>query len=340
MNPISNWRTRRSVGAGVLALFLGAGVASAQAQPQQQDRTLDERQVRELVERALPSWDERVLEAKDGADWSARLSPELILRAVGDKPLAAKGQAGARRIVDGDRVLRLYGERGKLRYVHRGRAWKVEQGERKNVERKVAEDAVRGAVGRLGLPADELATTKVAAQIAQGASTKRPTERQRFEMYQVVSLARRVNGLPVYGSKARAAVTHAGEVQRLQVDWPAFRMPRGLAVRAKEAVIADAVKQIYVQQPRGDAQVKAYLAYAPADLLRARRSIEPVAGVEKAAPAEARGDDETSHRHRQPPKFASAAVRKEPVRFVPVLVISVLSLPTPYQVIVPVAAPR
>jgi hypothetical protein len=47
-----------------------------------------------------------------------------------------------------------------------------------------------------------------------------------------------------------------------------------------------------------------------------------------------------SHHHAEPPYFRSSELRKELVRFVPAVVISVLSLPTPYQVVVPIAEAR
>lgn len=334
MNPIGMRPRARAVGAGALVVgLLGAGGAPAA------ERLLDRQRIRALVEKSLPTWDKRVLEVKEGRDWSGDASIAKVLEAVQDKPFAGPPRPGERRLADEGRVARLYGERGKLRYASRERAWKVDQISKPPIDPKAAGDVARKALGSLGLPENEFGELRVAAQIGQGASTKRPEDKQRFQMYQVVSLGRRVNDIPVYGSKARAAIANSGSIQRLQVDWPAFRVPSGLALRSKDEVVAQAVREISAQQPREDTQINAYLAYAPTEITRPYRPKRPTTTEEKPGPDQGR-DDETTHRHDKPPRFRSAEPRKEPVRFVPVVVVSVLSLPTPYQLIVPVTTAR
>jgi len=317
------------LGAAALA---GAGCGQEPAptvEAQQQAVNID--QLTTLINQVLPAWDARVLAAKDGVNWSADLGYDGLFAAVGDKPILAS--AGAGRLSDGTRVARLDAIGGRARYVSRERAWTLDRAGVPFGDDSVALSAVRRALDGLHVPAGELGRVRLDTQTAEVAPDGE-ADGKLFDVYKLVSWSRLVNGLPVQGSRAVAAVTQDGSVQRLLVSWPPFTMPPGMTVRSRDVVVAELVKAIARQTVPTDARtVTARLAYVPERYLGT---------TPRDLPSD--GDLQTpSDDNDKPSGDPSYPTRKRLtgriVRHVPAVIVSVNAGETPYQLAAAVAAP-
>jgi hypothetical protein len=251
-----------------------------------------------MVEQALPEWGPEVLQAPDDdSRWAQDVSFEKILAVLGDQdPLPQGLPEGALQVREADRSIRLDPPQGKFRYVNRKRAWNFDRDFRKPAFDPVkAHDRVLAVARELGAPVLQITDVRVDTQMGAGAPAGAVRVADTFQMYRLVLLARQVGELTVFGSELRAALSHEGLVERMQVSWPAFSLARGLALRERRDVVNDAVRRILDQDPRRDTKVRARLVYTPQE-------------------------DERKVLH-----------------FLPAVQIAVLSLPTPYFVVVPVA---
>jgi hypothetical protein len=259
---------------------------------------LDRERVQRMVQRALPAWGEEVLEVPaDPNRWAEDVTFDKLLGVLGDKdPLPQGLPEGSLLVRDADRAIRLEPAQGKFRYVNRKRAWSFERDSRKHaVDPAKAQQMVLAVARELGAPLPQILDSRAETQMGAGAIAGAPRASEAFEMYRLVLLSRQVGELTVYGSSLRAALSHDGQIERMQVSWPAFSLAPGLRLRPRGAVVSDAVKRILDQNPGRDTRVRARLVYAPEE-------------------------DE-----------------RKAVRFLPAVQVAVLSLPTPYFVIVPVA---
>jgi hypothetical protein len=260
---VSHIRLIRAASGFVIVIFLVAASASGQAAAQ----ASAERSLRATVEKVIPRWDESMLRVGDKPDWSGKMSFDRVFQAMKDTAVKAERiPEGAERIQDESRSARVDARAGKIRYVSRPRAWSFERDAKKpSIGADKAVAAAEEALRSLDLPSDEQDKPETTTQIAGGAPVGAKEIQDRYEMYQVVTVRRKINQLPVYGSQARVAVNNGGEVQRAMVKWPAFRLGAGLVLRKRPAVVDEAVQQILRQSPRPDLKMQAYLAYAPRD---------------------------------------------------------------------------
>lgn len=307
-------------------------------------KSIDETAVSQELEQRLPKWSHEIVSPRDGARWSAKLSFEAVTNAVGDEPLKGDVPRGAMRIVEGDRVLRLIPQVGKVRYVHRGRKWKPGQSAMQVDDRQAMAIVSKALVG-LGVPRMEMANAWVDTQMGVDSGIVGPVDSHNHEMYRLVTVSRKIGGLPVLGSRARVAVNGSGAIQRLRLNWAPFHLPPGLESRAREAVLTDLKAHIMRQNPkefpniRGDDQTQfqtlnVYLAYAPMEMTRRYRSKASGDDSETIGPQQMDDDNKTPD---GPVSFQLVRKGMQAVRYVPVAVASVYAAPTPYQVIVPLA---
>ncbi|HET8934752.1 MAG TPA: hypothetical protein VFN67_14985 [Polyangiales bacterium] len=315
----------------VIACIFYAAHASAQ------DRKLSEKDVVAILDKSLPTWDRSVLDVKDGPDWSAQLNFNSVLKALGEGALRAPVNTGDRRIVDGQRVLRLTQEQGRVRFVERSRTWNPAQTATNPVDPKVAMTLALGILERLGVPRAELVAPRVDLQLGLDEDMRRPTDRKKHTKYSLVSVQRNIGKLEVYGSRARIAITNAGSVQRLRLSWPAFRMAKDLTLRQRDAILKEAVATIMRQSatPISDnGFIQARLAYVPETATLPylpHESREEVPSTQDTRPD---ADDDLSKLG--PEQFRSARA-VEPVHYLPAVVIAVSAAPTPYELLIPVA---
>lgn len=327
----------------------GSLYKAAQDKPDKQDQELprmSERQVAAEVQKALPKWDESILSATDGKRWSAGIRPDAVLKAVNGSPLKTPAATNARRIVDGERVLRIIPEVGEVRYVNNSLNWSPNRSA-KLVDNETALQIVNKAFDGLGMPRPEFDKPSVDTQAGRDGSTKSPADSKTYEMYRLVTVNRRIRDLPVLGSRARVAVAGRGSIQRLRVDWPAFTLRQGLSLRQRDIVAKEIVSLIMKQGPvslvgvRGSDLTKfvsVELAYAPQEMTWPDRGTPADKDTEKLlneylAP---KPDADDSKKER-PVQFASLNKPVSRTMYVPVLLVTVAASPTPYQLVIPLA---
>ena len=287
---------------GGITLVPGSAFAQRPTQPPQppqshrERRPLNQKQILDRVEKSLPGYDARFLRVQNGPDWMAKVDFLRIFQAVGDEPIQRETPPeGAKKYVDADHSLRLDVDKGDLSYVNRARGWNFERhASTKAFDRMRSSALVLGAVQSLDLPKEEIGELKIRTQVGGGGRVGAQRMERQFEMYRLAILDRKINGLPVIGSKLLAAVSNEGQIQRLHAAWPQFRLVDRLRLRERNEVVEQAVNEILDQEPGADTEIRATLGYAP-------------------------------------------QTGEKGVTYVPAVVLSVLSLPTPYQVVVPVA---
>jgi len=288
-----------------LAPFLILSLAVCLITTAQELTVADSERVLESLEEALPDWGERVLQVADGREWIEQLDFESVLKAVGEEKILIEDvPKEARRLEDKGVLVQLDRVQGKLRFASQERAWSFESEEAHYaVDETTAAAVVLDTLHDLWVPEEELGQLYFATQIVEGGPLEEEEAVEQFEMYRVVSIPRWVGDLPVVTSEIRAAVNNEGLLQRLKVDFPAFKLFRELKLRDREEVMHEALIAIMENDPAEDFQISAYLAYASL------------------------------------PLFAEAGNEDMPIYHFPVVVISVLSNPTPYQIIVAIARP-
>lgn len=307
---------------------------------------MSESQVAAEVQKALPPWDESILSASEGKRWSASIRPDAVLKAVNDSPLKTRAATNARRIVDGERVLRVISELGEVRYVNNSLNWSPDRPE-KLVDNETALQIVNKAFDGLGMPRPEFDKPRVDTQAGRDASTTSPADSAKFEMYRLVTVNRRIRDLPVLGSRARVAVAGSGSIQRLRVKWPPFIMREGLRLRQRDVVAKEIVRLIMKQDPvslvgvRGSDLTKfvsARLAYAPQEMTRTYRRTPADKNTEKLLDESSSPQpDSDDIKNDRPVQFASLGKPVSTPVYVPVLLVSVAAGPTPYQIVIPLA---
>jgi len=333
----------------VTAAVGGSLYRAAQDKPDQQLPRMSERQVTAEVQKALPKWDESILSATDGKPWSARIRPDAVLKAVNASPLKTPAVTNARRIVDGERVLRVIPELGEVRYVNNSLNWSPDRRE-KLVDNGTALQIVNKAFDGLGMPRPEFDKPRVDTQAGHDASTTSPADSATFEMYRLVTVNRRIRDLPVLGSRARVAIAGSGSIQRLRVKWPPFTMRAGLRLRPRDVVAREIVSLIMQQDPislvgvRGSDLTKfvsARLAYAPQEMTRTYRRTPADQDTEKQLnESSAPQLDSDDIKKDRPVQFMSLSKPVSPPVYVPVLLVTVAASPTPYQIVIPLAEGR
>lgn len=324
----------------------GSFCRAAEDEPEQKMARMSESQVAAEVQKALPKWDKDILSASDGQRWSARIQYDAVLKAVNDSPLKEPAAKNARRIVDGERVLRLIPELGTVRYVNNSLNWNPDRTE-KLVDNETALRIANKALDGLGMLRPEFGKPRVDTQGGRDASNTSPADSTTFEMYRLITVNRRIRDLPVLGSRARIAIAGSGGIQRLRVNWPPFTLKKGLRLRQPDVVAKKVVSLIMKQDPvslvglRGSDLTKfvsATLAYAPQEMARPYRPKPADNDTEKPLDeSSAPKPDSDDARKDRPVQFASLAKPVSPVVYLPVLLITVAASPTPYQIVMPVA---
>ncbi len=331
----------------LVTVSVGGSVCRAEEDaPDEELPRVSQSQVAAEVQKALPKWDKGILSAANGERWSARVQVDAVLKAVNDSPLKAPAAKNARRIVDGERVLRVIPELGTVRYVNNSLNWSPDRTE-KLVDNETSLQIANKAFYGLGMPRTEFDKPRVDTQGGHDASNTSPADSATFEMYRLVTVNRRIRDLPVLGSRARVAIAGSGSIQRLRVNWPPFTLRKGLRLRQPDVVAKEVVRLIMKQDPvslvgvRGSDLTKfvsATLAYAPQEMTRPYRQKPAGKDTEKSLDESSLPQpDSDDARKDSPVQFASAAKPVSPVVYLPVVLVTVAASPTPYQIVMPVA---
>ena len=241
--------------------------AAADSEPAP-SKPADRERLTQLVKQALPSWDEKVLQAPKTENWAADLTPRRVAEALEDSDLLAvikEAPNGVEIFRTKGSVLRFDAEKGQLRYVNRARSVDATGDLGKLPENAKAEEIALGTLTSLGLPRREFVDFSVATQIAGGAPVDSREMQVKAEIYRLVTVPRRVGDLPVFVSRARAAVTPEGQIQRLRVNWPPLTLQPDMRLVEADDVVARAVDLLMDHNASEKVQLRAQLGYLPTD---------------------------------------------------------------------------
>jgi hypothetical protein len=124
---------------------------------------------------------------------------------------------------------------------------------------------VEGAIDVLGVPAAERSPARVDTLGGQdyqaGSTTRIPYSTLELERW--VTYERKVNGFRVEESLVRGAVSNHGQIARLHVRWPQFRLRSGLTLRPRQDVVAELAARIQQDEFGAAVNLEIELAYAP-----------------------------------------------------------------------------
>lgn len=244
-------RTIRNFAALALSVFAAAAVSAQETSCDAQARM-----VLEAIPASVgsPSAMERLLRPTVDAQLSATFDPARAADMVRDSlaPDARctayrKGEAGYDCRYNGaGSVLKIEMDRGRVAYLNRTRS------ERKGEARISEADAIalaRQAAEAVGMPLRELGTRADVRTLRLTAASEEGTvitgEAMGSEVH--VRYQRRIGDVPVAFSRFHAAIDARGEIARMHVRWPDFRLAPGLSAAntaSREQVVAQVLDQV------------------------------------------------------------------------------------------------
>jgi hypothetical protein len=225
------------------------------------------------VDRALPAFDDSILAVSDGPDWMAGLSVGDVATAVGDTEPTRVFEDGPKTEAvdpDGTKVVKLDTERGRVRYASLARQFDWASSPHTAWDPALSQTMVLDVVDALSVPGAEIDLTgdccRVDTVLGTGlnGSGSAPEAMTTHDVEQMVTIRRTINGLAVYESMVRAAVSNDGEIARLLVKWPRFQFPEDLSLRTRQEVADDIVDHLMTVESGTPVDLVIYLAYMPA----------------------------------------------------------------------------
>ena len=187
-----------------------------------------------LANGELPAYDASILASASGPDWLASHDAVSLARVLDGLPpetVEATGPETVARSTTGSMV-RFDREKGSMRFVSQERQFDFDSFPHEAVPAEDAKTAVLSLARSLGLPRGEFEDPLTGLCLACRVDTlKGATFRTEdasglpesvIDVERIVTVERRVNGLPVIGSRMRASISNEGEVARTLIRWPDF----------------------------------------------------------------------------------------------------------------------
>ncbi len=255
------------------------------------------KEVKALVSKALPKWDASILETKQGEDWTVRLSFAHIAKAMGDKPIRAQKLP--------DIAQKVSDEGRSIRF-------KPDMGSLRYINRTRAWNHEKHAETKA-------IDTREASSIAQKAMNNLGIPQEERGKIRVDTQ------IAAGGPVGKEEIIDQFEMYRI-VSIP--RMVNRLPVYDSGARAAIS----------NDAQIQRFQLAWPAFRMDPQLTLRPRRDVIKQVAREMMAQDlEKGAKVHATLAYTPRAHDDEAVVYVPAVVISVYSKPTPYQVVVPVA---
>ena len=254
--------------------LLGAAPAAAQVRTLEDDTDAPkpppagavQKLVREKLSAGLPAFDKRILTPYETPSaWEDNLSHGHLISLLGETPFAWEGRATpppeADRLQDEAKVMRIRRADGAFRYHSRKRVFQDEyKGKAVPSEERVA-GQMGDLLAKLAFPLSEGGKPEVKTQeVAVSGADNRIVET--YHSYAWFQLRRSVAGLPVEGSTVRAAVNHRGEIQRLKIAWPHFKLRADARLMDRATVLELAAQKIFAHDPTEKLALSSRLVYA------------------------------------------------------------------------------
>ena len=206
-------------------------------------------ELKALIEKALPQYDESLLKPYSGRDPISALSFSRLANALQDK-IGLEAPEEVTDIDDGIRALSIDTEKSKIGYVNRDRSWNFDKdANTRAIPADQAQKQVLSILNDLGFDSREMAKPFITKQMAAGAKAGEDKPSKTMEVYRYVIVPRSLNGLPVSQSDVRVAINNYGEVQRISAEWPQLTLREGQRLRDREEVINDLLLEVSEQDP-------------------------------------------------------------------------------------------
>jgi hypothetical protein len=222
--------------------------------------------VREQLARNLPGYDKGVLTSYETPNaWEDNLSHTYLNSLLNETPFDWEGRATpppeADRLQDENKVMRIRRADGAFRYHSRKRVFSPEFKGKAVPSAERVTGQMAELLSKLAFPTSEGGKPVVKTQevAVSGADNKIA---ETYHSYAWFNLGRTVAGLPVEGSTVRAAVNHRGEIQRLKVAWPHFKVRSNARLLSRENVAELAANKIFAHDPTERLQLAARMVYA------------------------------------------------------------------------------
>ncbi len=222
-----------------------------------------------IIDPVLPKFGRDVLKASEQPEWFPTDNVALVGLATADRTpmnLVSRGDVVRAEDALGDAFIEMEAGEGRIRYANRTRQFNWIDSPHVAIPQHQATAAVQFAASKLGIPAAEMTpatgdetVTIMGADFDASDPTGDP--HSIFEVEQMCTLTRTVNGLPVIGSQVRASVSNDGQIARLAATWPRFRVPAGLTLRTRAAVVAELAAQLPRLPRTRVPTLSVYLAY-------------------------------------------------------------------------------
>ncbi len=205
----------------------------------------------ELVLSAMPEIDPKIRNAKTGPAWLSKMTVRQIADAAGDPeiPDIVVGNdflVEARNNAD-TKVIKMDFYRGRLRYLNQERAFDWDKYPHTAIPSQQALTIALANLDTLGVPGEEWGQPHIVTVGGQSEDSTRAAV-EAFEVEQLITLPRIVNGFPVFESAARVGVSNTGEVSRSLIqDWPQFTLKYSgdLQLKSRSAVADSLTDQIF-----------------------------------------------------------------------------------------------
>lgn len=224
-----------------------------------------QKRIRSLLDAAVPAWDRTLLPGYETPNpWEDNLQYGYLNKLLGETPFEWEGinqpPPDADRLVDGSKSMRIRRADGAFRYQSRKRVFTTDLKGKGVPGPDLATRSIQGILQNLGFPLGEADKPDVQTQeMALSGENNEVTER--FPVYAFFSLQRQIGGIPVEGSTVRAALNPRGEVQRLKIAWPHFKIRPGAELRSRERVLEEAFQKVLAQDPTYKVQLASRLVY-------------------------------------------------------------------------------
>ena len=164
-------------------------------------------------------------------------------------------------------VIKVDLDRGRVRYINRTRMFDWDNDPHTGWDPAAAQTMVMSATTQLGIPSSEIDVTGGCCRVdtVQGedydATSKTSIPNSVHEAERLVTINRTINGLPVWGSRVRGAVSNNGEISRLLAIWPEFILTAGLTLRTRVDVVNEIAAKLNDSEFGAAVGLDIYLAY-------------------------------------------------------------------------------
>lgn len=267
----NNFSLNTILGLGAGLLLASQGFAQTRATDDDSKPTVPptlevQKRIRDQIAAVLPVWDKSLLTSYEtGVPWEDNLDYRTLNKLLGETPFEWEGTMqppqDADRLVDASKSMRIRRELGAFRYQSRKRVFTPDMKGKGLPSTDAVARSVQGILGNLQFPLVEADKADVQVQeVSLSDESGRTAER--FPVYAFFMMERRIEGVPVEGSTVRAAVNARGEVQRLKIAWPHFRLRPAAALLSRDRVAEEAFQKVLAQDPTEKLELAARLVYA------------------------------------------------------------------------------